>query len=356
MRKLKLVISDLHVHTGARLPDGRRNVFEGFLEDALLVEFLEHFSTGEYADDDVEVIANGDFFNLLEIELGTGEPTEAITEEVAVQHLRAVMKGHAQLMDALRDFCERPGKKLTFIIGNHDAALLFGAVRAELHKRISPRLECRVDYSFDGVYLTHGHQYEFIHHFDMKSFTRRGPDGTVRLKLPYGALFVIQFLGAMKHRRSYIDKVIPFSQYLRWAFVNDHVFWWEMLIGIVRFWARNRFSHDAYRRREFSLAPRRFANAVNHKPLVANARAILRRTNYRIVILGHSHKLEYMMCGKDGEYFNSGSWLEQISLDVATLGRSRVRPYVRIDYIDGEPRASHHNWVGRHVLSHPLIP
>jgi UDP-2,3-diacylglucosamine pyrophosphatase LpxH len=356
MKKLRLIVSDLHVHTGPRLADGRRNVFEEFLEDDLFAEFLEHYSHGPHEQAEVELICNGDFFNMLEVELGTGRPTEAITEEVARQHTERIVAGHPVLFDALAAFAGRHGKHVTFIVGNHDAALLFPAVQRVLQERISARVEFRTEYGADGVFVTHGHQYEFIHHFDMKNFTRRGPGGVLRLKLPYGALFVIQFLGRFKHQRPYIDKVKPFANYHRWAFFNDHMFWWEMLIGIVRFFFRNRFSRDPYRRREFAVAPWRFLNAMTHKPLLRTADDILRKTNYRIVVFGHSHKLEYVMVGESGEYFNTGSWNEQISLDVATLGRTRVRPYLKIEMVDGVAQGSHHNWIGSHIVTQQLVP
>jgi predicted phosphodiesterase len=81
----------------------------------------------------------------------------------------------------------------------------------------------------------------------------------------------------------------------------------------------------------------------------------LRQTRYHVVIFGHSHKFDYRRFGDHGEYFNTGTWTEVISLDVGKLGRSYLRPYVRIDYDDGKPRASLHNWIGSHRLTHRLI-
>lgn len=355
MRKTKLVISDLHVHTGPRLPDGRRNVFEEFSEDDLLIEFLEHFSSGEHAADDLELIINGDFFNLLEI-IGDNRATETITAEVAVAHLERIFAGHPDLFDALHDFARREHKSLTFIVGNHDAALLFPEVQRALHQRLGRQVEIKNYYSYGGVFIIHGHQYEFIHSFDMRDFTHRDPDGVECLKLPYGSLFVIQFLRRMKSRRPYIDKVKPFEKYLRWAFWNDHLFFWRVIFGIIGFWSVNRFSRDPYRRREFALSPMRFLNAMTHKSLPRTAEDILRQTNYKLVVMGHSHKIDYHLFGNFREYFNTGTWTEIISVDVAQLGRSYLRPYVKIDFENDAPRASLHNWIGSHRLTHELIP
>jgi len=356
MKKIKLIISDLHIHTGALLPDGERNAFEEFLDDGILVEFIQHFSTGEYAEYDVELIVNGDFFNMLEIEFVTGEPTETITEAVAAEQMSRIIDGHPQLFETLHTFIHTPHKSLTLVIGNHDAALLFPAVQKLLHKRLSPKVLFAINHSFDRVFIAHGNQYEFLHHFDMRNFTYRGPDGEERLRLPWGSLFVIQWVRQMKQRRPYLNRIKPFANYQRWAFWNDHRFWWRMLVGIIRFWFVNRFSRIPERRKEFRFSPIRMLNAMNHRPLLRTARQILEHTHYRLVVFGHSHDTEYRRIGKQGEYFNTGSWNELISLDVASLGRNRLRPYVRIDYENDVPRATLNNWIGSHRLTHELIP
>jgi hypothetical protein len=188
----------------------------------------------------------------------------------------------------------------------------------------------------------------------MRGFTRPGPDGRELLKLPYGSLFVIQYLRDMKARRPVIDKVKPFGMYLRWAFWNDHLFFWRVVLGIVRFWAVNRFSSDPYRRREFRLSPLRFAEALTHQSLPRHAEEITRRTSNRIVVFGHSHKLDHRAYAR-GEYYNTGAWTEIISLDLAQLGRSYMRPFLRLDYVDGAPHATVHNWIGSRRLSHRLV-
>lgn len=356
MRKIKLVISDMHISAGPRMPDGARNVLEDFFDDEVLIEFFQHYGGRTYADCQVELIVNGDFFNMLQVQLEEPDLPEMITEEVAVQQMERILAGHAELIEALWTFAARPHNTLTFIIGNHDAGLLFPAVQKLLHQHLGRQVRFLIDYVVDDIFITHGHQYEFIHNFDMKSYTRRAPDGREVLKIPWGGYFIIQFLNRMKVYRSYIDKIKPFNNYLRWAFWNDHRFFWRLIFGILRFWATNRFSDDAQRRREFILSPRRIANAVTHGPLAKTATEILHRTRYRIVIFGHSHEIDYQNVEDGGEYFNTGSWIEHVSLDVGKLGKSNLRPYVLIEYLDGKPRATMRNWIGSHRLHRELIP
>lgn len=354
MKKLKLIISDLHLSAGARMPDGSRNLLEDFFDDDMLIEFIEHYGGPDCADCQVELIVNGDFFNMLpDVVKG---PSERITEELAVRQMRRIIEGHATVFDALRIFCSQTKNKLILIIGNHDAALLFPEVQEEIRRRLNKPIRFEQTYVIDDIFVTHGHQYEFIHSFDMNNYTRRGIDGVLRLKLPWGSLFIIQFLNPMKRQRHYIDKVMPFRNYLRWAFWNDNRFFWRLLGGIVYFWARNRFSRDSYRRREFRLSPQRIANAMNHKPLFKTASDILNKTRYGSVIFSHSHKVDYRKVGEHGEYYNTGSWSNIVSLDMANLGKSHLRPYLLIEYENEQPQISLQNWIGSHKIHREIIP
>ena len=354
-RKVKIVISDLHVAKGLRLPDGRRNILEDFFEDAAVVEFLKFYSTGEYADASVEVISNGDFFNMLQVDY-QDQFVDMITEKVSMHKMERIFEGHGALMDAMRDFCARPRHNLVFVVGNHDAALLWPGVQQQLRQRISKSLRFYPDfYAFDGVLVTHGHRYEFIHHFNPHAFWYETPDGERYMRLPWGSHFVIDFLNRMKGQRPFIDKIKPFRKYLRYAFLNDFMFFWKMIYHIVRFWTRNRFHSDPFRRREFKLSPTRMANAMTHESMLQGAERILRNTNYRIVIMGHSHAYDFRQFGNHGEYFNTGTWTETISLDIQTLGRSLDRTYVLIEYDDQDvPQARLKRWNGMHQVEEDL--
>ncbi|HPQ68845.1 MAG TPA: metallophosphoesterase [bacterium] len=354
MKKLKLIISDLHLSAGAHMADGSRNLLEDFFDDDILIEFIEHHGGPVYADHQVELVVNGDFFNLLlDVEDG---PHERITEEVAVRQMRRIIEGHAAVFDALKAFCAQAKNRLILIVGNHDAALLFPRVQEEIHRRLDKPIRFEQAYVIDDIFVTHGHQYEFIHSFDMNNFTRRDNDGVPMLKLPWGSLFIIQFLNPMKLHRHYIDKVMPFRYYLRWAFWNDNRFFWRLAGGIFRFWMGNRLSRDRYRRREFRLSPQRIANAMNHKPLFKTASDILSKTRYRSVVFSHSHKIDYRKVGEHGEYYNTGSWSNIVSLDVANLGKSHLRPYIQIRYENETPHMSLQNWIGSYKLHREIIP
>jgi len=126
--KVKLVVSDFHLGAGHRNKDGSVNILEDFFHDREFIEFLQHFSGGAYDDAEVELILNGDFFNLLMIDYDEVEP-DVITELVALRRMTKIMEGHRAMMNALRYFQTIPGKTLTFVMGNHDPGILFPSVQ-----------------------------------------------------------------------------------------------------------------------------------------------------------------------------------------------------------------------------------
>ena len=354
-RKVKIVVSDFHIGKGRYLPDGRRNILEDFIEDEEFIEFLEFYSGKQFADADVELIANGDFFNMLQVDY-QDRFIDMITEEVSMDKIERILEGHKKLFDAMKVFCSHPLRNIVFTVGNHDAALLWLKVQKQLKQRLCPSIRFYPDvYSFDGVLITHGHRYEFINHFNPNAFWYETPDKERYMRLPWGSHFVIDFLNRMKAERPFIDKVKPFRKYLRYSFFNDFRFFWKMIYHIVRFWFRNRFHADPFRRREFKLSPARMADAVTHESMITGAEKILRKTNYRIVIMGHSHSYDFRQFGVHGEYFNTGTWTETISLDVQTLGRSLDRTYVYIEYDDqGIPQATLKRWNGKYKVEEDL--
>jgi hypothetical protein len=176
------------------------------------------------------------------------------------------------------------------------------------------------------------------------------------LRLPWGSLFVLQFMIPLKRRRHYIDNVKPFRLYLKWAFWNDTRFFFRMLFRLLYFWFRNRLSRDRIRREEFRLSLTRLADAVTHKSLDDIAEEILKNTSYNLVVFGHSHEHRFRSMGRHGDYFNTGTWTDIISLDVGTLGRKNMRTYLLIEMDENEkPKATLKRWRGLFRLEEDVM-
>ena len=119
--KTVIVISDIHLGAGTYV-NGQFNTLEDFHYDRELVEFLEYYSTGDYHKREVELIINGDLFDLLAVPYVKYFDDEFWSEEAALEKLKMILSAHPEVMDGLRKFLGRgKNNRIVFIIGNHDA-------------------------------------------------------------------------------------------------------------------------------------------------------------------------------------------------------------------------------------------
>ena len=114
MKLLRIVVSDLHLGTGVER--GKRNALEDFYEDDRFTELLEHYDRLAGAQSEVELILNGDIFDLLKVPWQGRWPTE-ITEEIANEKLRLCLEGHPRFVQALRSFLGRQNRRAVYLPG-----------------------------------------------------------------------------------------------------------------------------------------------------------------------------------------------------------------------------------------------
>jgi UDP-2,3-diacylglucosamine pyrophosphatase LpxH len=225
VRKYKLIVNDFHIGKGPFLRDGTVNILEDFRHGGKFVEFLNYYKSNEYADADVELIINGDFLNLLQIDYH-GIHSYLVTEKMVSYAVRAIIAGHSEVFDALREFASAPNHEICYLIGNHDIGLLFDEPRKILRETIGVNLRFYdTYYEFDNIRVEHGHLYEAINATDPQKFSLIDPDYPEPvLNLPWASLFVVAFLSKIKKERPFVDKVKPFTGYMRWAILHDTFF------------------------------------------------------------------------------------------------------------------------------------
>ena len=122
-KKIKLVVSDLHLGKGRILQDGGNNPLEEFYYTEKLSEFLQYYSSGAYQDYEVELIINGDFLNFLQVDF-KGHFSTVFTESVCLEILQSIIEGHKKVFKAMSTFASRPGNMITYIVGNHDQGMM----------------------------------------------------------------------------------------------------------------------------------------------------------------------------------------------------------------------------------------
>ncbi|RME19438.1 MAG: hypothetical protein D6806_18290 [Deltaproteobacteria bacterium] len=343
--RTKLVVSDFHLGNGQFFEDGTVNPLEDFVYDDRFIEFLDHHSE-EAGSGELELIINGDFMNMIQL-LPEEMERGILTERAAVEKTEAIVRGHRELFDALRRFNERPNRKITYVMGNHDPGVLWPGVQDVLKRVIQGNLEFVLEsYRKDRLHVEHGHQMEEIFRFDSRRYFLTKGVREPLLNLPWGVFFVKDYLYKLKQTRPYIDKIKPYGMYTRWAFYND--FWFGLLstLRYVWFCLRTRFSSLPLKRAQALKGLFAYRQLKKSPTLSEEAGRILEEPDVNIVVFGHTHIPIHRRFGKQKEYLNPGCWNGVTSLSLDSLGFQRRLIYVRIDYPRDYPQARLLEWHG----------
>ncbi len=359
MRLLRIVVSDLHLGTGMR--PGALNPLEDFVHDERFAELLAHYDEVGGADREVELILNGDIFDLLKVKVGGRFPTE-ITDELATEKLRACLEGHPVWVRAVREFLSKPGRRVTYIPGNHDQEMWFKGPQGLLRRYVAAgeagdrlRFITHTDsyHLPEGIQIRHGHQLEHIHRVDYRRMTIRRKDGTEVLALPWGSLWILEVMNPAKEQRTHIDRIQPLGRFLLGGILFDTRFVLRFLWRSLLYFLRRRvFTVRAWRERLRNL-PRLLREEIGQLGGFDQAaiRALRRMRGVHTLIVGHSHGPRYLQL-EDGKILvNTGTWMKMINLDIQHLGQDSGLTYALIEYDEeGRPRTRLMRWYGRRVL------
>lgn len=351
-KKIKLVISDLHLGRGRILPHGGLNSLEEFYYGEKLVEFIHYYSTGTFRDYEVELIINGDFLNFLQVDY-RGHFLTVITEAVAVEVLKSCVEGHQNVFKALADFASKPNHSITYVVGNHDQAMLWPACRSYLNSVVGAPIRFKnIVYYFDGVHIEHGHMHEAANRMDPKKFFLKKDLPEPILNLPFGSHFFIELVLKIKQKYPHVDKIRPFSKMVRWAFVNETRMMVTSFFSLTLYLIKSMIIEDPRRNWSFKRILQIILESAIFPDLGDSAKKVLNDDRVHTVIFGHSHVYQYRQYGPDKEYFNTGTWTEITSLDIESLGKITKLTYVLIEYPEdgGRPRGRLKEWRGYHRI------
>lgn len=351
-RRIKLVVSDMHLGKGRRNSAGATNSLEEFYYGDKFIEFLHYYSSGEYRDYEVELIINGDFLNFLQVDY-RGHFLTVLTEPVCLEVMKSVLDGHANVFKAMREFTSKPNRSITYVVGNHDQAMLWPTLRQLFNESVGTNVKFKnIVYFFDGVHIEHGHMHEAANRFDPKKFFLKKDLPEPILNLPFGSHFFVNFVLKIKQEHPHVDKIRPFSKMLRWAFVNETMFTISTFLKLIYFFGSSVLSTDPRHNWSFKRIMKVVLESAIFPDLSESARKVLQDERVHSVIFGHSHVYQYRQWEPDKEYFNTGTWTELTSLDVQSLGKITKLTYVLIEYPEsGErPRCRLKEWRGYHRI------
>ncbi len=351
-QKLKLVISDLHLGKGRSMGGGGHNPLEEFYYGEKLVEFFNYYSSPQFKDYEIELIINGDFLDFLQVDY-RGHFMTVLTEPICVEILKSIVEGHRSVFKAMKDFLSQPLREITYVVGNHDQAMLWPACRDYLNEVVGFSLRYKnIVYFFDGVHIEHGHMHEAANRLDPKRFFLKKNLAEPILNLPFGSHFCVDFVLKIKEKYPFINKIRPFSRMIRWSFWNETWMLFTSLIQLVGYLFRSVFVQDPRRQMSFKKLLSIFLESTIFPDLESSAQSVLQDDRVHTVIFGHSHVYKYRQWGQEKEYFNTGTWTELTSLDIVSLGKITKLTYVSIDYPEtgSRPRGKLKEWKGFHRI------
>lgn len=351
-KKIKVVVSDLHLGKGRLQPQGGINALEEFYYGEKLVEFLHYYSSGAFSEHEVELIINGDFLNFLQVDY-KGHFLTVLTEQVCLEILESIVDGHRNVFNAMANFARKPGNSITYIVGNHDQPMLWPRCREYLNKVCDTTVRYKnLVYFFDGVHIEHGHMHEAANRFDPRRFFLKKDLAEPILNLPFGSHFFIELVLKIKHKYPFVDKIRPFNRMIRWAIFNETWMTLKSLVNLTFYLTKTVFVRNPRRQITFRRLAKILLESAIFPDLGESAGRILQDDRVHTVIFGHSHVYQYRRWGQGKEYFNTGTWTEITSLDVVSLGKITKLTYVFIEYPaeGGKPFGRLKEWRGYHRI------
>lgn len=246
----KIVVSDLHLGAGRADQGNALEDFDGDQAFAALVDELIAASSRDGAD--VELIVNGDAFDLLQVPHVEAFDPKAdyppgdyalSSEPHSTLKIGHVVAGHPGFFAALRRFAQAgpPRRWVTFIKGNHDLDLYWPAVQRAIRLAVGAAEDDAGLVAFaercisrDGIYVEHGNQYaEQVSRVpDMER--PLDPEDPDRLFEPVGSRFVMQFFNHVEREKYWVDGVKPLPSLIWYALLYDFQFAARALAALLR--------------------------------------------------------------------------------------------------------------------------
>ena len=318
---------------------GKRNLLEDFHYDNELIDFLKYYSTGEYADIEVELVINGDFLDFLAVPYVEFYDDEFWSEKAALAKLRMIMEAHEGVLDALKEFLQSPGKTIVYIIGNHDAEFVFDSLKEEflsyfgehassitLSNSISTHVPTK------GVCIQHGHQYERAHEFDQENAVIETLSGERYFIPPWGSYYVTNVINKYKQERSFINAVRPIKHFIIHGIIFDTFFTLRFVLSNIYYFVMVRFWHFYMVKKSLRQV---IEDIVRELELFQDYETLTRNffeknPESKVLIVGHTHSPTLRLYNDGTIFVNTGTWTRMVNLDLGQWNHGNLLTYAKI--------------------------
>ncbi|HVY61039.1 MAG TPA: hypothetical protein VHF22_05265 [Planctomycetota bacterium] len=202
--RLLVIFSDFEMGTGGPSDD--------YLDGAAFGELVASYANGRSGGLPIDLIFNGDTFELLKTSHDGGYP-HLVSAEVALDKMGRVADAHAPFFEGLRAFLSTagPAREVHFVAGNHDAELLFPEVQGLVRERCGGGAAVRfpgLEMEAGRVHVEHGSQLDPLFRMDPARpfITHRGRR---LLNLSWGAVALLEVVIPINPVLYHLDRLRP---------------------------------------------------------------------------------------------------------------------------------------------------
>lgn len=348
-----VVLSDIEMGPGGDTDD--------FPGTSWLASLLLEYNRGRWADVPLDVVFNGDTFDLLKIPVD-GRFVHHVDAAVALAKMRAVIAAHPWFFAGIRELLahREADRRVWFVVGNHDFELLFPEVQALIRATVGhPAIEFPgFEVDFGDVHIEHGSQADGLFRIEPEQPFIHW-QGQEILNLPWAAVALVD-VGMPLHDVLYpCDRARPMARVLRLlpeirALLLDRYWQYWTRDWLAAWWAAS----DPFKQVSWTLFRQVATRLQSGDPAVkldAHLGERVAAGPHRVVLQGHLHdpswhhlgtnKLLRTGCMRDefllGEDGSIGPVIPKVYAEILLEGGHAFRSQlVEVDPDPGTPAAT----------------
>lgn len=365
-----IILGDVEMGCGSYTDD--------FVSDKLLSNLIIELSQKKH---DVDLVFNGDSFDFLKCPVilqkksrlnGKITPKHHyprhICKDTSLAKLDLIYNAHKEVFEAMSTFVSKPGKNLFFVIGNHDADIMFKEVRKKLKQLIGKtKHKSKVHfpglkYQYKEVLAEHGHMYDYLNKIDPKYWYLIYKNKKI-LNIPWVSFSIVSNFLEEKEKNPIMERIFPrqemFAKHTKLLHKLTLKGLAHLMISTIYYPIRYHYDPTyTYPKELFREFYRRVkkvhwdVDKIMHKFQKVQKK---RKKKYKIHVLGHIHD-KYLEV-KEGEVFiHPGSWRDEYDLNSETgMLEPRQKSYVKIVFDNDGTDISNDNTVCEGKLCYELV-
>lgn len=335
-----MIISDLHLSAGYFF-NGKVNNLEDFIYDQELVQFFQYYSTGEYKNQEVEVVINGDFIDFLAVPYVNFFDDKFWSAEASVEKLKLILDAHKEVFSELKKFISQDNKKITYIIGNHDAELQMNAVANVLYEYFDHHDSFKLlgfdqqEYRpFEGVVIKHGHSYDVPNDISLNDNFFVNKDGEEFFIPPWGSYYVSRVINRFKIERRHVASVRPIKKFIINGLIYDFYFTCRFILANVVYYFMVRFIYLFKTKKSIQAFFDLIKNELDLKVGKVTVEDFIQdHSRDQVIVTGHTHRPEFTQLSDSKVYINTGTWTKMYNLEFGMEGHGTTLTYAIVESI-----------------------